>query len=111
MDSQGNIYALDCNGNKIDKFGSNYEYISSIVNITFNYPCGIAIDRKDRLIIVDWSDSPLHIITNDGHELCSVGTLENTVHLKDIRGVTVMNDGKVVVTDHVNQRVYVTQFH
>ena len=57
-DSSGNIYALDLNGHRIQKFNSSFS-LSSKNRILFNssgfrYPYGMHIDSNDKIYVTDF---------------------------------------------------------
>ena len=82
------IDIFDCEGKFLNELGK-----SGTRNGEFIEPVGLAIDKTGHLVVTD--ENGVQVFTFDGMFVTKFGS--NV--LKDLRGVSILKDGRVIVTD------------
>ena len=82
------IDVFDCEGKFINEIGKH-----GTGNGEFSWPAGLAIDKTGHLLVAD--DNGVQVFTLDG---MFVATFASDV-LVDPRGVSVLKDGRIIVTN------------
>lgn len=115
--SKGEIYISDLNNLRIQALDKNGELMwfvgeppKSLMaeDRRFGLPAGIAIDEKERLLLVDAFHHSLRILTNKGKELVEFGEMghkEGELYLP--AGIAYMGNGRVAIADKYNNRINV----
>ena len=111
VDSTGNVYVVDTNNNRIQKFTATGSYVgqwgsNGTGNGQFSNPYGVAVDSSGNVYVADYSNNRIQKFTSTGTFLTKWGTngtgdgqFQNPV------AVAVDSSGNVYVADYGNHRV------
>ena len=108
---EGHLIVAECEKNCITIIDpTNGRKISSIGQrgngqVQFNYPEGVALTQDDRIIVADWCNHRLQVLTAEGAFIATVGSEGS--QLADVTDVAVHHNGQIFVTDCGNHRVQV----
>ncbi len=123
IDAQGNIYVVDSDNNRIEKFDSGGKYLTawgtkSPDNAaappgTFNQPWGIAVDKAGNVYVADTWNHRIEKFDSNGKFLTTWGTNGDTrgnvqsvpTQFYGPRAIAVDPQGNLYVTDTGNKRV------
>lgn len=128
VDSQGNIYVANANGNtiiKIDKLGNrsifagNTDFSGSTdstdpLQATFDKPNAIAIDADDNLYVTDHNNHTIRKITPAGEVTTLAGSPGTSgdqdgqganAQFNNPRGITISDDQILYVADKANNKI------
>ncbi|OGL44026.1 MAG: hypothetical protein A2W05_06085 [Candidatus Schekmanbacteria bacterium RBG_16_38_10] len=125
VDKEGNLYVADIGNQRIRKITAKGE-VTTLAgngekgyadgkgeNASFNGPHGIAVDRKGNIIVAELYNFVVRTITPDGNvsTLCgnrkqgdTVGTCAEA-QFNQPGGVTIDNDGNIIIADLYNHKV------
>ena len=71
-----------------------------------NYPCGVAINQRGEIIVVENSDHRISVFSPTGEKLRSFGSQgSGQGQFSKPRGVAVDDDGNILVVDSGNKRI------
>ena len=91
------------NGRKIRSFG---KYGSG--RVQFQFPRGVAVTQDGRIVVAEWSNHRLQVLTAEGAFIATVGTYgSQPLQFYCPCDVVVDHNGKVYVSDAYNNRVQV----
>src|SRR6187431_2745457 len=130
VNSVGNVYLTDPNGNQILKYYDNGTFIGTIGSAgtdpgKFNGPHGIAIDAKDNFYVTDMKNYRIQVFDNKdsfvrqwGSSGIGAGQLSETVpgiaiddnnpqQLHKPEDIAVNNQGDIYITDTRNSRLQI----
>ncbi|MBI4791022.1 MAG: TIGR03663 family protein [Chloroflexi bacterium] len=123
MDAQGNIYVVDSDNHRIQKFDSTSKFVTmwgskSPDNLpapagTFNQPWGIAVDKSGSVYVADTWNHRIQKFDSNGKPLLAWGTNGDTrgiaqslpLQFYGPRAIALDAQGNVYVTDTGNKRV------
>lgn len=126
VDSTGNLYVLEVNGNRIRKISTTGQvttlagsgtagYADGVgTSASFNAPYSMALDKADNLYVADRANNRIRKVTPDGHvsTLAGNGTA-GTVDSQDSAsaefnapsGIAIDNYGNVYVSDYSSHHI------
>ena len=91
------------NGKKIRSFGQR-----GSGQVQFNGPVGVAVIQDGRIVVAEYYNHRLQVLTAEGAFIATVGTKgSQPLQFNNLWGVAVDHNGKVFVTDVGNNRVQV----
>ncbi len=111
VDASGNVYVVDGNNDRIQKFDSSGIYLSQWGTFgtsdgQFRSPRDIAIDHNDNIYVVDTSNDRIQKFDSNGIYLTQWGTTGSSDgQFNQPYGVAVDSSGNVYVTDRNNHRI------
>jgi DNA-binding beta-propeller fold protein YncE len=111
VDSSNNVYVVDANNNRVEKFTSNGNYLtqwgsSGSGNGQFEYPLGIAVDSSNNVYVSDGNNYRIEKFTGSGVYLTQWGSYgSGNGQFEFPEGIAVDSSNNVYVTDNVNERV------
>lgn len=106
---KGDIYVTDWEEKCIKVFNHQHDYIRTFGK--GNNPCGLAIDTKGRLVVSYYADHTISIMTLDGKVLSTFGSKGNAPGQFSLPiGVAISPDGKVLVTEKLNNRLQLLEY-
>jgi len=85
VDKEGNIYILDAGNARIQKFGPDAKYLSTIGRKgqgpgEFVMPGSIAFDKDGNLVVADSRQSRIHVIVGGGADVRSIVVKDERVY-------------------------------
>lgn len=110
-DSNGNIYVVDYNNHRIQKFSSTGTYLDKWGSQgnwygQFSFPHGIAIDNNDVVYVADSSNNRIQTFDTDGNYLSQFGEFgAGDGQMIGPISVTADDFGNVFVADTLNNRI------
>jgi sugar lactone lactonase YvrE len=113
FDKTGNIYVSDYTNNRIEKFSSTHEFITSWGSKgpspgQFNGPTAIAIDNNDNIYVSDSWNHRIQVFSSSGAFIRTWGSLGTaTGQFNSPAGLAFDKDGNLYVADNLNGRVQV----
>jgi autotransporter-associated beta strand protein len=124
FDSTGNIYVVDSENERVQKFDSEGNYLAQWGTSgsgpgQFMYPDGIAIDHQNNVYVVDNGNTRIEKFDSNGNFLLAWGPIGSFPgDLSSPFGIAVDSSNNVYVTDNGNNRVekynstgaYITQW-
>ena len=77
LDYEGNVYVADWGNNRVQKFDSNDNYLSSFGyseerEVCLNRPAHVAIDNEGDVYVTDWGNKRVQIYEPDGEIMASL---------------------------------------
>lgn len=102
----GDVYALDFDGNRVQRFTPGGTFVSSFPVGSSTLTCGLDVGPDGRIFVVDSLDDVVRVYAPDGSPLQTIGGGGPGV-LSSPRDVEVGGDGMVYVTDTVGGPVRV----
>jgi sugar lactone lactonase YvrE len=112
-DSSGNVYVVDMDNERVQKFTSDGQFISKWGTDggaigEFRKPAGLAIDASDNVYVTDQGNGRVQKFTSDGQFIAAWGTTgDGTSQFSEPEGIDVDSSGHVYVADTGNNRVEV----
>ncbi len=114
-DSAGNIYVVDYNNHRVQKFNAYGVYQSQWGSFgifggsySFNFPQGIAIDENDMIYVTDTSSSRVQKYDTNGVYQATIGAFgAGDGQLNNPLGIASDKSGNIYVADGGNQRISV----
>jgi len=111
VDSTGNVYVVDVNNNRIQKFDSSGTFLTQwgsfgFTDGLFNSPQNISVDSAGNVYVVDTGNDRIQKFTDTGTFLTKwggFGSLDG--ELDNPQGVKADSFGNVYVTDPGNDRI------
>jgi streptogramin lyase len=113
FDKTGNIYVSDYTNNRIDKFSSTHEFITSWGSKgsapgQFNGATAIAVDSNDNIYVSDSWNHRIQVFSSSGAFIRTWGSLGSAIgQLNSPAGLAFDKDGNIYVADNLNGRVQV----
>lgn len=110
-DSNGNVYVLDKDNNRIWKFNSNGKFITrwgtmGAYNGQFNSPYEIAVDGNGNIYVSDTNNNRIQVFNSDGTFIRKWGYYGSANgQFGYPRGIAVDRFGNVYVADYANHRI------
>jgi len=98
VDSSKNIYVVDLNNNRVEKFGPTGTYLWTSSGTTLNQPYGIALDASANVYVADSANN--RIAKFNGGTGVFDGTWSAGITASNPRGVAFDGAGNVYVADH-----------
>jgi sugar lactone lactonase YvrE len=97
FDGDGNIYILDSGNHRIQKFNSDYEYITTLGRQgqgpgEFYFPSSLDIDKDNYLYVSDPRNKRVQILNPDGSEYKTIKFTNETVG-----SIKVINSGNIIM--------------
>ncbi len=90
FDSQGRfLYRYGCRGKGIHEF---------------NVPCGVCTNSEGNILVVDYNNQRIHMLSEDGQFLCFLATKEDGIMTP--QAVAVNSQGHLVVVDGTNIKTF-----
>jgi DNA-binding beta-propeller fold protein YncE len=111
VDDSGNVYVIDMDNNRIQKFTSGGTYVlkwgsEGSGNGQFQYPQAVAVDASGNVYVVDTGNSRIQKFTSSGTFLMKWGSGgSGDVEFQYPQGVAVDTSGFVYVVDSGNSRI------
>jgi len=111
VDSDGNVYVADTNNDRIQKFGSNGNFITKWGSYgsgdsEFNEPWGVAVDSDGNVYVADKSNHRIQKFDSSGNHLATWGSCgSGNGQFNRPRGVAVDSGGNIYVADTNNHRI------
>ena len=113
VDNAGNVYVVETDGNRIQKFTSSGGYITQwgsygSGNGNFNWASGLAVDASANVYVADTQNSRIQKFTSNGGYITQWGSLgAGNGQLYNPTSVAVDASSNVYVADFYNNRVQV----
>jgi sugar lactone lactonase YvrE len=110
-DAQGNVWVVDQNNNRVQKFSESGQYLASFGssgtgNGQFSRPTSIAIDAKGNLWVTDAGNSRIEKFSPSGTYLSQLGSYgTGTGQFKNAEGIAIDPKGNIWVADTYNGRL------
>ncbi len=116
LDSQGNLYVVDTQNGRVQKFDTDGRFILSFGEFgdspgMFGRPRGIAVDSEDHIYVVDAAFNLVQIFDTEGQILLffgSYGIGRGNMILP--AGIAIDKDDFIYVSDSMNARVLVFEY-
>ncbi|NBO53179.1 MAG: BspA family leucine-rich repeat surface protein, partial [Actinobacteria bacterium] len=113
IDASGNIYVVDFNNHRVQKFTSAGSYLSQIGTGTsgsadgqFNNPTSIAIDASGKILVADSNNHRIQVFTSAGTYLSKFGTYGSADgQFYSPTSIAIDASGNIYVVDQNNHRV------
>jgi sugar lactone lactonase YvrE len=111
IDPNGNIWVVDENNNRIEKFGWKGEYLASYGSLgsgngQFNHPTGIEADSAGNIWVADTGNNRIEKFSEAGAFLSAFGsTGTGNGKLSSPQGIAVDSAGRIWIADTANNRV------
>ncbi len=111
LDISGNVYVVDSNNNRIQKFSANGNFVTSwglygTGDGQFSYPYGIAVDASGNVYVADWGNNRVQKFSSLGDFITEWGSYgTGSGQFIYPQGITVDASGNVYVTDSGLHRV------
>ncbi|XP_070535270.1 tripartite motif-containing protein 2-like [Ptychodera flava] len=107
INSHGYIYISYCISNCVVCYTSDGKFVHTIGRkgvgpAEFSYPCYLAINKRDAIIVAEYHNRRVQILNPDGEFMFQIGSSE---HFREISGVAVDNFNNVFVADYKCHRV------
>jgi hypothetical protein len=107
----GNLYATDAGGNRVEKFGPAGEYLSQFGtggsgNGQFNAPLGIALDPAGHLFVADANNHRIEEVSANGAFIAQFGPGEGSEPLYAPWDVVADKAGHIFAADPIRGAVY-----
>jgi hypothetical protein len=107
----GNLYATDSGGNRVEKFGPAGEYLSQFGtggsgNGQFNAPLGIALDPAGHLFVADANNRRIEEVSANGAFIAQFGPGEGSEPLYAPWDVVADKAGHIFAADPIRAAVY-----
>jgi DNA-binding beta-propeller fold protein YncE len=110
-DSSGNVWVVDRENNRLQKFNSEGEYLTQIGTKgsalgQFNDPRGVAIDAEGNLWVTEAGNQRIQKLSPGGPGLLQIKeSLLGNPWLSTPSGITIGGDGNIYITDQGKQNV------
>jgi sugar lactone lactonase YvrE len=109
IDSSGNLYVVDTNNRRIQKFTLNGSFVSAITpSPQMNAPFGAAVDASGTLYVADTNNHRILKFNSNGNALGQIGsgfTGSGNGQFNTPFGVAVDSSGNLYVADTLNHRI------
>jgi YD repeat-containing protein len=111
IDAKGNIWVVDENNKRVEKFSEGGEYLSSFGtsgtgNGQFSRPTDVAIDAKGNLWVTDAGNSRIEQFNEKGEYITKVGTAgSGNLQFNAPESLAIDSNGNIWVGDTYNHRV------
>lgn len=111
VDSSGNVFVVDQNNNRIQKFSPSGEYLSKFGTLgsgngQLDRPTAIAIDGSGNLWVADAGNNRIQKFSSAGTYLAKFGTYgTGNGQFKEAEGVAIDTKGNIWVADTYNGRI------
>ncbi|PYE61986.1 NHL repeat-containing protein, partial [Aneurinibacillus soli] len=111
VDSSGNVYVVDTNNNRIQKFDSSGTYVTQWGSDgsgdgQFSYPQGIAVDSSGNVYVVDSNNKRIEKFDSSGTYITKWGSYgSGDGQFSYPQGIAVDSSGNVYVADTNNNRI------
>lgn len=111
LDSSGNVYVVDSNNSRIQKFSPNGTFITKwgkfgTGNGEFINPWDIAVDKYDNVYVTEISNHRIQKFDSNGHFLKSWGSYgTGDGQFDGPRGITIDTSDHIYVVDYQNSRI------
>jgi DNA-binding beta-propeller fold protein YncE len=115
-DATGNIYIVDTNNNRVQKFTANGAYISKFGSLgsgdgQFNYPIGIAIDATGNICVTDFFNNRIQTFDSNGNYLRKFEvTRPSGIAIDKIGNICVDNLVNGLIQTFTSAGTYLSQF-
>ena len=104
-DSSGNIYVVDANNSRIQKFNSNGAFVTAI-NAQMAAPFAVAVDANGNLYVTDTNNHRILKFNSNGNALGQIGSAgSGNGQLNSPFGVAMDSGGNLYVADTLNHRI------
>ncbi len=113
MDSDDNVYVVDQNNHRVQKFTSDGKLITrwgehGSGEGQFNMPWGICLDSQGNVYVADWRNDRIQKFSRDGEFMASFGKPgQGEGQFRRPSSVAVDGDGNIYVADWGNERVQI----
>lgn len=111
LDASGNVYVLDRDNNRVQKFTSSGTYVTKWGSVgtgngQFSAPRGITVDSSGNVYVADSGNNRVQKFTSSGTYATKWGTAGSADgQFSDPRGIATDSAGNVYVADVNNQRI------
>lgn len=108
IDSKNNVYVVDNNNHRVQKFTNTGNFISSWGSEQLEFPNNIHISLNDIVYVTDVGNNQIHVFTSSDEPIASWGsTGKGLGSFLSLIGIALNSLGHVFVVDHVNDRIQV----
>jgi len=111
VDSSGNVYVVDSNNHRVQKFTSGGTYVTQwgnygAANGQFAYPYGVAVDSSNNVYVTDYDNHRVQKFDSNGVYLGQWGSNGTGAgQFSNPQGIAIDSSGYVYVADTGNDRI------
>ena len=111
IDSDGNVYIVDSNNDRIQKFDSTGAFLiswgsSGSADGEFSNPSRIEVDSAGNMYVTDTGNNRVQVFDSNGNHLLSFGSTGSADgQFSGPRGIVVDSTGNIYVSDQGNHRI------
>ncbi|OLE40666.1 MAG: hypothetical protein AUG16_03315 [Thaumarchaeota archaeon 13_1_20CM_2_39_20] len=108
LDKSGNIYVVDQNNNRVEKFDSNGNFVSKLGTFgsgdgQLNAPTRVALDKSGNVYVTDISNYRVDVFDSKGNFVFKFGSFgSGPGEFGDPQGIAVDKSGNIYVADLLN---------